>query len=175
MVSLHSSKILTKTEVGTREWGIAVIGLTMFLFERMWIWGLCIWKAMECFKWGLMGHPSRNMEDFNLNCVDLAQEISKEKNFRMWHKDWFCGILVKNVATFALVWKVCLRLRWRDLVLIALTKEVSKKPSRDFVLCLSLMKRSLNKHSKLRKEKYKIYGLSIKGVPGSEMMQNLVF
>ena len=20
-------------------------------------------KAMECFKWGLMGHPSRNMED----------------------------------------------------------------------------------------------------------------
>ena len=76
----------------------------MLLFERMWILGLWIWKAVECFKWGLMGHPSRNMEDFvagsNLNCVDLAQEISKEKNFRMWHKDWFCGILVKNVATF---------------------------------------------------------------------------
>jgi hypothetical protein len=36
----------------------------------------------------------------NLNCVDLAQEISKEKNFRMWHKDCFGGILVKNVATF---------------------------------------------------------------------------
>ena len=50
---------------------------------------------MECFKWGLMGHPSRNMEDFvagnNLNCVDLAQEISKEKNFSMWHKDCFGG------------------------------------------------------------------------------------
>ena len=61
------------------------------------------------------------------------------------------------------------------IALIALTKEVSKKPSRDFVLWLSLMKRSLNKHSKLRKEKYKIYGLSIKGVPGSEMEQNLVF
>ena len=59
--------------------------------------------------------------------------------------------------------------------LIALTKEVSKKPSRDFVLWLSLMKRSLNKHSKLRKAKYKIYGLSIKGVPGSEMEQNPVF
>ena len=76
----------------------------MLLFERMWILGLWIWKAVECFKWGLMGHPSRNMEDFvagsNLNCVDLAQEISKEKNFRMWHKDCFCGILVKNVATF---------------------------------------------------------------------------
>ena len=54
-------------------------------------------------------------------------------------------------------------------MLIALTKEISKKPSRNFVLWLSLMKRSLNKHSKLRKEKYKIYGSSIKGVPGSEM------
>jgi hypothetical protein len=36
-----------------------------------------------------MGYPSKNMEDFvsgsNLNCVDLAQEISKEKNFSMWH------------------------------------------------------------------------------------------
>ena len=39
-------------------------------------------------------------------------------------------------------------------ILIALTKEVSKKPSRDFVLWLSLMKSILNKRSKLRKEKY---------------------
>ena len=61
------------------------------------------------------------------------------------------------------------------IALIALTKEVSKKPSRDFVLWLSLMKRSLNKHSKLRKEKYKIYGLSIKGVSGSEMEKNPAF
>ena len=36
-------------------------------------------------------------------------------------------------------------------------------------------KRSLNKHSKLKKEKYKIYGSSIKGVPGNEMEQNPVF
>ena len=126
-----------------------------------------------------MGHPSRNMEDFvagsDLNCVDLAQEISKEKNFRMWHKDCFCGILVKNVATFCPCLKSLPEAKVKRLRLIALTKEVSKKPSRDFVLWLSLTKRSLNKHSKLRKEKYKIYGLSIKGVPGSEMEQNLVF
>jgi hypothetical protein len=56
-----------------------------------------------------------------------------------------------------------------------LSKEVSKKPNRDFVLGLSLMKRSLNKPSKLRKEKYEIHGLSIKGVPGSEMEENPVF
>jgi hypothetical protein len=39
-VSVHSSKTLSKTEVGTREWDIAVTGLTMLLFERMWILGL---------------------------------------------------------------------------------------------------------------------------------------
>jgi hypothetical protein len=103
MVSVQSSKTLTKIEVGTRDWGIAVIGLTMLLFEKMWILGLWIWNTMKCFKWGLMDHPSRNMEDFvagsNLNCVNLGQEISKE-NIRMWHKDYFCGIFMKNVATF---------------------------------------------------------------------------
>jgi hypothetical protein len=52
----------------------------------------------------------------------------------------------------------------KRLKLIALANEVLKMPSRDFVLWLSLMKRSLNKHCKLRKEKYNIYDLSIKGV-----------
>jgi hypothetical protein len=179
MVSVHSSKTLTKTETGTRDWGIPVIGLTMLLFERIWILGRWIWKAVECFKWGLMGHHSRNMEDFvagsDLNCVDMVQEISKENNFRMWHKDCFCGILVKNVATFCPCLKRLPEAKAKRLRLIALKKEVSKKLSNDVVLWLSLTKRSLNKHSKLRKAKYKIYGSSIKGIPGSEMEQNLVF
>jgi hypothetical protein len=42
----------------------------------MWIWGLGISEAVECFKWGLMDHPTRNMEDIgaedDLNCADLA-------------------------------------------------------------------------------------------------------
>ena len=48
---------------------------------------------MECVKWGLMGHPNRNMEDFvaesNLCWADLAQEVLKKKNFSMWNKDCF--------------------------------------------------------------------------------------
>ena len=65
----------------------------------------------------------------NLNCVDLAQEISK-KNFSMWHKDCFCSILVKNVATFCLCLKSLPEAKVKRLGLIALivlTKEVSKK------------------------------------------------
>jgi hypothetical protein len=77
---------------------------------------------------------SRKMEEFvfrgNLNCVDLAQEISKEKNFSMWHKDCLCGILVKNVATFCPCLKSLHETKVKRLGLIAfiaLTKEVSKK------------------------------------------------
>ena len=63
--------------------------------------GTLVWKIVECFKWGLIGYPSRNMEDFvvesDLNCADLALV---EMNFRMWPKDCFCDTLVKNVAAF---------------------------------------------------------------------------
>jgi hypothetical protein len=52
------------SEFGTRDGVVAVIGLTMLLFRRMWIWGFWIWKATEYFKWGLKGHPNRNVEDF---------------------------------------------------------------------------------------------------------------
>jgi hypothetical protein len=108
-----------------------VIVLTMILFKRMWTLGLWIWNSVGCFKWDLMDHPSRNIEDFvagsNLNCVDLAQEISKERNFRTWHKDCFCGILVKNVATFCPCLKSLSETKVKRLRLIALSKEVSKK------------------------------------------------
>jgi hypothetical protein len=119
------------------------------------------------------------MEDLvagsNLNCVDLAQEISKEKNFRMWHEDCFCVILMKNVATFCSCLKSLPEAKVKRLRLIVLTKDVSKNLSRDFVFWLSLMKSSLKKHNKLRKEKYQIYALSLNGVPGSEIEQNPVF
>jgi hypothetical protein len=37
MVSVQGSK---NPKIGTRDWGVAVIGLTMVLFGRMWTWDL---------------------------------------------------------------------------------------------------------------------------------------
>jgi hypothetical protein len=75
----------------------------MLLFRKMWVLGLWIWKAVGCFKWGLMGYPSRNMEDFvavsDLNCADLAQEVSV-KNFNMWSRDCFCAIFGEECGYF---------------------------------------------------------------------------
>ena len=59
-------------------------------------------------------------------------------------------------------------------IIIALTKEVSKSPAETLFLVKS-HEEHLNKHSKLRKEKYKVCGSRIKGAPGSEMEPNLVF
>jgi hypothetical protein len=56
------------------------------------------------FYMGLMSHTSGNMEEFvavsDLNCADLYQEVSEEKNFSMWYRDCFCGILVKKCGCF---------------------------------------------------------------------------
>lgn len=61
----------------------------MLLLGEMWIWRL--WKAVKCFKWGLVGHTSRSMEDSGVegdwNCGRLAEEISEE-NFSMWPRDY---------------------------------------------------------------------------------------
>ena len=51
------------------------IDLTMFLFGGMWILGLGICKVMECFKWDLMGHPSRNMEDIGLRVIQSLEFV----------------------------------------------------------------------------------------------------
>jgi hypothetical protein len=116
---------------------------------------------VECFKWGLMGYPSKNMEDFvtesDLKCADMSQEVSVGKNFSMWPRDYFCGILVKNVAAFCPCLRVLPEAKVKKLRLIALTKEVSEMPIMDFVLWLSLMKSVLSRYSKLRKEKYKLW------------------
>ena len=76
MVYLHSNKTLTKIEVGTRA-GCIADRLAPVLFGGMWTLRVCIRTAVEHFKWGLMGHSSRIMEDsgaeYDLKCGGLAQ------------------------------------------------------------------------------------------------------
>jgi hypothetical protein len=74
----------------------------------------------------------------------------------MGPRDYSCDILVKIVAALCPCMKSLLEAKVEKFMLIALTKEGSKKPSRD-VLWLSLMKSVFKKLSKLRKENYKIY------------------
>jgi hypothetical protein len=44
-----------------------------------------------------MGYPIGNMEEFvtesDLNCADLDQDVSVEKNFNMWSRDCFVVFL----------------------------------------------------------------------------------
>jgi len=63
---------------------------------------------------------------------------------------------VKNMAAFCPCQKSLPESKVKSVMLISLTKEVLKKPSRDFVLWLSLMKNILNNHRKLRMEKYMV-------------------
>ena len=59
---------------------------------------------MGCFKGCLRVHSSRSMEDSGpksyLNCRDLAEEVSEEKNFNMLPRNHSCDILVKKVTVF---------------------------------------------------------------------------
>jgi hypothetical protein len=59
--------------------------------------------------------------------------------------------------------------------LIILAKEISEQPGINSVVWLlkfTLMKNILMQRSKLRKEKYKMYGSNTKGAPGSGMDLN---
>ena len=90
-----------------------MIALTMLLFGAKWFLGL--WKAVESFKWSLVGYPIRYMEesvaDSGLNCVSLLAQEFSEKNLSIWPRDCSCNSLVKNVAAFCFVQGICLRLR----------------------------------------------------------------
>jgi hypothetical protein len=81
------------------------------------------------------------MEDFvavsDLNCADLAQEVSMGKNFSTWPRDCFCSVLVKNIAVFCPCLKNLPEAKVKRLRLITLTKEVSEMPIIDFFSLVS--------------------------------------
>ena len=102
VVSLHCKEILNKkTEGGTRDLGMTVTGLTIFL-GRMWIFWFWIRKAIEHFKWSIIAHPScireESMANSNVDYESLAQEVSKEKRISQWPRDYSCDVLVNNVT-----------------------------------------------------------------------------
>ena len=88
----------------------------------------------------LMVHPSRNMKDIgaedDLNSADCFYDVS-----------------VKNIAAFCPCLKSLPEVKVKRFIVISLTKKCSKKPSRNFVLWLTLMTSILTTCSKLRKEK----------------------
>jgi hypothetical protein len=69
-------------------------------------------------------------DEENLNCTDLAQEVSVEKSYSMWPRDCSCGTLVTNVAAFCPCLKSLPEAKVKRFILIELTKEVLKKPNR---------------------------------------------
>jgi hypothetical protein len=91
MVSLHSNRTLAKIGVAIREQGIAVIGLTMLLFGRIWK-ALRLWirKAVECCNQGLIGHSDGSIGDSSAeshaNYNSTGQEVSEMKNIRKWSR-----------------------------------------------------------------------------------------
>jgi hypothetical protein len=72
-------------------------------------------------------------------------------------RDSSYDIVLKNVAVFCHCPRILPEAKVKRFPLIALEKEVSKKPSLEFIPWLTFMMSILIKHSKLRKEKYKMY------------------
>ena len=61
---------------------VPVIELIRLLVDGMWIWGLWIRRAVDCCKWGMMGHTRRCTEESgtegNVDYRGPAQEVSEE-------------------------------------------------------------------------------------------------
>jgi hypothetical protein len=92
----------------------------------------------------LMEHPNRNIEDIgdkcDLKCGILSLEISEEKNFSRWPRcgsSMLCDILVKDMPAFCSCLKSLPVAIVNRLIIIALTKEISKNPL--YTLCCSLL------------------------------------
>jgi hypothetical protein len=69
-----------------------VLGLTMlFVGEMCKTLGVWTRNMVECFSQGLMGHPSRDMEDSsaedNVDDADPIQEVSGEKDISKRHRN----------------------------------------------------------------------------------------
>lgn len=83
---------------------------------------------MECFKWGLMGHMSRNMKD---SSVEGDLKLS-EKTISKWPSD----TLLKNVTILCPCSKYLLEVKLKSFELIVLGEEISRQSRIDSVIWL---------------------------------------
>lgn len=113
--------------------------------------------TVRCFKWGLMCHPSRNMEDSGPEWVIWTMEVwlkrFQGRRILILPRDFSCDILVKNVDALCPCLKNLPEVKVKSFRLIALAKELSQQPSTDCLVIHSWV--FLIKCSKLRKDKYK--------------------
>lgn len=89
--------------------------------------------------------------------------------------DCFYDVLVKNMAPFQHFLGSLPEAKVKRFRLVALRKEVSKNPSIDFTLWLTLLKSILMRHNKPRKGKYTIYHSNNKEALESKMEMNHMF
>jgi hypothetical protein len=139
---------------------------------------------VECFKFGLIQYLRKNRNDFLVIFICSVQTWPKRAQWRtisvcglesgFFVFFFFPGNLVKNVNAFCPCLKSLPESKVQRFILNALTKS-QKYPSRVIVLWLSTIKSILNKYSKLRKDKYKIYDTIIKAAPGSKLELNPTF
>ena len=108
MVSYHSNRKVTDTEVGTRSgavWQTMLLFLFFDEYGRLWDLGL----ERQLNKQSLMGRPSRSLGDRNAgSCVDCGgpvREASEGSEDFASNRDrgHSCSILAKYLAAFALV------------------------------------------------------------------------
>ena len=73
---------------------------------------------------------------FELFKPTLYVSYVKKKNISIKSREHSYDILERIWLPFALVLKICLRLKWKVFELISLTKEISRQPSIDCVMWL---------------------------------------
>jgi|UPI0000F50431 hypothetical protein len=100
MVSVSSSKTLTKTEVDNPGLGYCCDRPDRAFWKN--VCGLWIWKF---FNWGLMESPSRTMEYFvaesDLICGNLVLEVSVAQRLFLWYfgEEYGCFLPLSEEST----------------------------------------------------------------------------
>jgi hypothetical protein len=117
--------------IGTRNWGITVIGLNMLS-----------WRNMEHFRLGnhwnaLAGLNEMSMEksgvEGDLNCGGPSQDVSEENDLSLWSGNCSYVIFTKKCVLLPLS-KTLPEAKVKRFGLMALAEEISKQPTIESVL-----------------------------------------